>query len=218
MRIALIEDVPALADKIRQALHTEKFGIDCFASHDDAAQALLAHPYDLIIADLCLPDNSAARLLRDLPANNENTPVLVLSMPDAAGKRIDALNHGASDHIIKPFEPAELVARVRALLRRQTHRAPAADANNHLHLDPIRHAVRVKGTEVSVSAKEFQLLQALSHPPGVVVSRAELEDRLYGWQGEVNSNSVEVHIHNLRKKLGAGVIQTVRGVGYKITR
>jgi two-component system response regulator QseB len=140
----------------------------------------------------------------------------VLSTLESAGKRIDALNHGASDHIIKPFERAELVARVRALLRRQPRR-PAPDATGgELQLDPIRHAARVNGTEISMSAKEFQLLQALAHTPGAVLSRAELEDRIYGWQGEVGSNAVEVHIHNLRKKLGAGTIQNVRGVGYRI--
>ena len=157
-------------------------------------------------------------VLRELRARDDSTPVLVITARDAVDQRIEGLDRGADDYLVKPFAVGELLARMRALGRRRAGAAAPVLSNGVLALDPASKAVVASGTRHSLSNREFALLRELLVRPGAVLSRAELEDRIYGWGEEVESNTVEVHVHNLRKKLGADAIRTIRGVGYVIAR
>jgi two-component system response regulator QseB len=163
-----------------------------------------------------LPGKDGVRVLRELRERGSVLPVVVLTARDAVTDRVAGLDAGADDYLVKPFELQELAARVRAVLRRKGGRASGVIVHDGLSLDPATHEVRMDDTCVPVSPREFALLHALLERPGQILSRAQLEDRLYGWGEEVESNVVEVHIHSLRRKLGADFIRNVRGVGYRV--
>ena len=172
----------------------------------------------MVLLDLGLPKKDGLAVLRDWRRDGLAVPVLILTARDAVPDRVRGLDSGADDYLVKPFDLAELLARMRALLRRRAGRARDPIEVGALRLDPVAHAVEYQGRSVSLSAREFALLHALVESPGAVLSREQLEDRLYGWGGEVESNAVEVHIHALRRKLGSDLIRNVRGVGYMVPR
>lgn len=216
MRLLLVEDDAMIGRAMRQGLGDAGFVVDWVTDGRAAELALANGVYDLALLDLGLPGKDGMALLRELRRRRDPVPVLVVTARDAVADRIAGLNEGADDYVLKPFDLDELVARVRALLRRRAGGAGPMLECGGLVLDPVRREVRLRGGPVTLSAKEFALLETLMQRPGAVLSREQLEDALYGWEREVGSNAVEVHLHNLRRKLGADVIRNVRGVGYKV--
>jgi DNA-binding response OmpR family regulator len=218
MRLLLVEDDPMIGRAVRQGLDAAGFVVDWVTDGTVAEQALANGVYDLVVLDLGLPGKDGMTLMRELRGRRDSIPVLVVTARDAVAERIAGLNEGADDYVLKPFDLDELVARVRALLRRRAGNATPLLECGQLVLDAVRREVRLAGEEVALSAKEFALLETLMQRPGAVLSRDQLEDALYGWEREVGSNAVEVHLHNLRRKLGAEIIRNVRGVGYKVVQ
>lgn len=218
MRILLVEDDPLLGDGLRVGLGQEGYTVDWIRDGQAARLALETGSYVLVVLDLGLPRLSGLELLRALRAQGNGVPVLILTAHDAVADRIAGLDSGADDYMIKPFDLDELAARIRALLRRRMGRASPVLRHGELALDPAAHRVTLAGEAVELSPREFALLQALLDNAGRVLSRAQLEESLYGWGEEVESNAVEVHVHHLRRKLGPELIRTVRGVGYTIDR
>jgi two-component system response regulator QseB len=216
MRLLLVEDDAMIGRAMRQGLGDAGFVVDWVTDGQAAELALANGVYDLALLDLGLPGKDGMALLRDLRKRHDPVPVLIVTARDALADRIAGLNEGADDYVLKPFDLDELVARVRALLRRRAGVAGPLLECGSLVLDPVKREVRLQGEAVSLSAKEFALLETLMQRPGAVLSREQLEDALYGWEREVGSNAVEVHLHNLRRKLGADIIRNVRGVGYKV--
>jgi len=216
MRLLLAEDDAMIGEAVRAGLRREGYTVDWVGDGTAAEEALAAGPYDLLLLDLGLPGKDGVRVLRELRERGSALPVVVLTARDAVTDRVAGLDAGADDYLVKPFELQELAARVRAVLRRKAGRASGVLEHDGLSLDPATHEVRMDGTSVPVSPREFALLHALLERPGQILSRGQLEDRLYGWGEEVESNVVEVHIHTLRRKLGADFIRNVRGVGYRV--
>ena len=216
MRVLLVEDDEMIGDSLRKGLRGEGFTVDWVRDGRDAELALETTEYALVLLDLGLPRKDGLAVLCDWRQRGNAVPVLVLTARDAVPDRVKGLDSGADDYLVKPFDLTELLARMRALLRRQTGRARDLIEVGTLRLDPVAHMVEYRGRPVPLSAREFTLLHALLETPGAVLSREQLEDRLYGWGEEVESNAVEVHIHNLRRKLDPRVIRTVRGVGYRL--
>ncbi len=216
MRILLAEDDPMIGESLRKGLRDEGFTVDWVQDGRSAERALEVTEYALVLLDLGLPHKDGLAVLRSWRQHGLTMPVLILTARDAVPDRVKGLDSGADDYLVKPFDLTELLARMRALLRRQSGRARDLIEIGGLTLDPAAHAVTYQGQPISLSAREFALLHALAEAPGVVLSREQLEDRLYGWGEEVESNAVEVHVHNLRRKLSPGVIRTVRGVGYRL--
>lgn len=216
MRLLLIEDDPMIGRAVRQGLLDAGFAVDWVTDGRQAEIALADSVYDVAVLDLGLPHKDGMSLLRELRARRNDLPVLVATARDGVPDRIAGLNAGADDYVLKPFDLDELVARVRALLRRRGGTANPLLECGDLSLDPARREVRLRGEPVELSSREFSLLEALMQRPGAVLSRDQLEDAVYGWQQEVGSNAVEVHLHHLRRKLGADTIRNVRGVGYKL--
>ena len=216
MRLLLVEDDPMIGRAMRQGLRDAGFTVDWVTDGGAAELALANGVYDLAVLDLGLPGKDGMELLRELRARRDLLPVLIVTARDAVADRIDGLNVGADDYVLKPFDLDELVARVRALLRRHAGGATPLVECGGLTLDTVRREVRRNGEEIQLSAREFALLEALMQRPGAVLSRVQLEDAVYGWGEEVGSNAVEVHLHNLRRKLGPETIRNVRGAGYKV--
>jgi two-component system, OmpR family, response regulator QseB len=216
MRILIIEDDPMIGASLRNYLRGQTYAADWITEGESAAGALAAQPYDAVILDLGLPGQGGLDVLRELRASGNSVPVLILTANDATAGKIAGLDAGADDYLVKPFDPGELGARLRALLRRRAGRAGPLIRHRDLVLDPGSHGVTQAGVDVPLSAKEFALLHALLERPGQVLSRSQLEDRLYGWGEEVESNAVDVHVHGLRRKLGAGFIVNIRGVGWRV--
>ncbi|AGT11184.1 response regulator [Paracoccus aminophilus] len=216
MRILIVEDDDMLRDGLAVGLRLAGFSPDAVATLADARLALAAGPFEAMVLDLMLPDGTGSDLLRELRGAGNLLPVLILTARDQLGDRVAGLDAGADDYLGKPFELEELAARLRAILRRGQGRADSHLRWNGLTLDPARMQGEIHGSAVSFSHREFTLLQALLERPGAVLSKAWLEDRLYGWQEEVESNTVEVHIHKLRAKLGPAFIETIRGAGYRV--
>ena len=216
MRLLLAEDDAMIGEAVRAGLRREGYTVDWIRDGAAAEEALAAGAYDLLLLDLGLPGKDGVRVLRELRERGSVLPVVVLTARDAVTDRVAGLDAGADDYLVKPFELQELAARVRAVLRRKGGRASGVIVHDGLSLDPATHEVRMDDTCVPVSPREFALLHALLERPGQILSRAQLEDRLYGWGEEVESNVVEVHIHALRRKLGADFIRNVRGVGYRV--
>ncbi len=216
MRVLLVEDDAMIGDSLRKGLRGEGFTVDWARDGLDAERALETTEYALVLLDLGLPRKDGLAVLRDWRQRGSTVPVLVLTARDAVPDRVRGLDSGADDYLVKPFDLTELLARMRALLRRQAGRARDLIEVGALRLDPVAHTVEYRGQPAPLSAREFALLHALLETPGAVLSREQLEDRLYGWGEEVESNAVEVHIHNLRRKLDPRVIRTVRGVGYRL--
>ncbi len=217
MRILLIEDDPMIGKAVRNGLVESGFAVDWVTDGRAAELALTAGVYDLAILDLGLPRRDGMDILVALRSMGNSMPVLIASARDTVRDRIDGLQAGADDYVLKPFDLEELIARVRALLRRHVGSGLPTLQCGKLVLDPVRKTVTRAGVPVDLSAREFAILEALMQRPGAVLSRSRLEESVYGWGQEVGSNSIEVHLHHLRRKLGAGTIKNVRGVGYRVT-
>lgn len=216
MRVLLVEDDPMIGDSLRKGLRMEGFTVDWVQDGRSAELAVETTHYALVLLDLGLPKKDGLSVLRGWRERGSTVPVLILTARDAVPDRVAGLDGGADDYLVKPFDLTELLARMRALLRRQAGRARDLIEVGALRVDPVAHAVEYRGQPLQLSAREFALLHALAESPGAVLSREQLEDRLYGWGEEVESNAVEVHVHNLRRKLSAQLIRTVRGVGYRL--
>lgn len=218
MRILVVEDDPVLSDGLKVGLGLAGWTVDHVSRLDDARIAMAAMAFDIVVLDLMLPDGSGLDLLSEMRARGDATPVLLLTAIDETPDRIRGLDAGADDYLGKPFDLDELAARLRALARRRSGRADPVLKIGGIALDPAAMAATLDGETLDLSRRELAVLSALMERPGIIRSRAELEDRLYGWQEEIGSNAVEVHIHNLRAKIGRDTIETVRGLGYRIRR
>jgi len=218
MRLLLVEDDPMIGEALRAGLKRDGFTVD-WVREARAAQAALRTaplPFELLLLDLGLPGGDGLELLKSERQRGLALPVLIITARDAVSDRVQGLDAGADDYLIKPFDLDELGARIRALLRRRSARPAVLLEHLGVRVDPASHEVTRDGAAVALSPREFALLQLLLERPGTILSRAQLEERLYGWGEEVESNAVEVHIHGLRKKLGADFILNVRGVGYRV--
>lgn len=216
MRILLIEDDAMIGNAVRRGLSQAGFAVDWVTDGRAAELSLANGVYDLAILDLGLPKKDGMAILAALRAMGNAMPVLIASARDTVRDRIAGLEAGADDYVLKPFDLDELVARVRALLRRGAGSGSPVLQIGSLALDPARRTVTQAGAAIELSAKEFAVLEALMQRPGAVLSREQLEESVYSWGEEVSSNAIEVHLHHLRKKLGVGVIRNVRGVGYRV--
>ena len=218
MRLLLVEDDSMIGEAVLDLLRAEHHAVDWVRDGDMADTALRTQRYDLVLLDLGLPRRDGLAVLRDLRARKDRTPLLVATARDAVPDRIAGLDAGADDYVLKPYDLDELLARIRALLRRAAGRAEPIYEHAGVSLNPSTHEATVNGEPVQLSAREWSVLEPLIARPGVVLSRTQLEEKLYGWKDEISSNAVEVYIHGLRKKLGAELIQTVRGLGYCVPK
>jgi two-component system response regulator QseB len=218
MRLLVVEDDPMIGASIRTGLRQEGYTVDWVRDGDAADLATTTNAYDAILLDLGLPGKSGLDLLAQWRRKQDTVPILIITARDSVEDRIVGLDTGADDYLVKPFDLNELAARLRALLRRRSGRATPVIEHGSLSLDPATHEVRLNGDPIKLSGREFALLHALLQDPGVPLSRSQLEDRLYGWNEEIGSNAVEVHIHALRRKIGSELIRNVRGVGYMVPR
>jgi len=220
MRLLLVEDDRMIGESLQRTLRLEGFAVDWVRDAAAADGTLASERFDLVLLDLGLPRGAQSgpadglEVLRAMRARRDATPVIVLTARDARGDRVAGLDAGADDYLVKPFEFDELAARMRAVLRRHAGRAEPVLSQGGVTLDPAQRRVTLNGSPVLLSAREYAVLEALMTRPGAVLSRSQLEDRLYGWGEEIESNAVSVYIHQLRKKLGADFIRNVRGVGY----
>jgi two-component system response regulator QseB len=216
MRLLLVEDDAMIGEAIRTGLKRDGFAVDWVYDGESADRVLRTEAFDLALLDLGLPRKDGLQVLRALRARRQSLPVLIITARDAVSDRVQGLDAGADDYLVKPFDLDELAARIRALLRRKSGRPEPRIEHLGVTLDPATHAVSRDGRGVDLSPKEFALLQLLLERPGTIHSRSQIEERLYGWGEEVESNAIEVHIHGLRRKLGADYILNVRGVGYRV--
>ncbi|HEY4039959.1 MAG TPA: response regulator [Burkholderiaceae bacterium] len=218
MRILLVEDDRMIGESIRTALRQDGSAVDWVRDGSSAATTLATEEFDLVLLDLGLPQRDGLDILRTMRSRHDQTPVIVLTARDALQDRVAGLDAGADDYLVKPFELEELAARIRAVTRRKAGRAEPAVEIGDVRLDPSMRQVTRGGEAVVLSAREYAVLEALMARPGAVLSRAQLEDRLYGWGDAIESNAVSVYIHQLRRKLGSDFIRNVRGVGYYVGR
>lgn len=220
MRILLIEDDTMIADAVAGSLKDSGYAVDWINNGRTAVTAFGSQSYDLILLDLGLPGCDGLQILAELRAAGCSVPILIVTARDDLHSRLGGLDGGADDYIVKPFDMAELQARMRAVLRRHNGQSQALPSNGLLTLDPATHRVQVVGQEgdIMLSNKEFAVLQALLMRPGMILSRTDLEDKIYGWGEEVESNAVDFLIHALRKKLGKEHIQNVRGAGWLVPK
>lgn len=218
MRLLLVEDDLMIGEQLLDLLRAEHYAVDWVRDGEQADGALAAQDYDLVILDLGLPRRDGMSVLRGLRAQKKSVPVLISTARDAVEQRIAGLDAGADDYVLKPFDLDEFLARIRALLRRASGRAEPVYEHKGVSVNPATREVSVQGQSVSLSAREWAVLEPLLARPGLVLSRQQLEEKLYSWKDEISSNAVEVYIHGLRKKLGAEMIQNVRGVGYRVPK
>jgi two-component system OmpR family response regulator len=218
MRILLVEDDIMIGEAVLDALRGAHYAVDWVRDGVMADTALASNDYDLVLLDLGLPKRDGLQVLRNLRARKKTTPVLIATARDAIAERVAGLDAGADDYIVKPYDIDELQARIRAALRRGSGQAGPAFSHKGVSLNPATREASVSGAPVSLSAREWAVLEPMIARPGVVFSRAQLEEKLFSWKEEVSSNAVEVYIHGVRKKLGADFIQTVRGLGYLVPR
>lgn len=219
MRVLLVEDDPMIGEAIQGALKDASYATDWVKNGQTALGTLACQNYDLVLLDLGLPGKDGLEVLNAIRTKDNPVPLLIITARDGLDDRIRGLDSGADDYVLKPFEMAELLARMRAVLRRKGGIASSILSNGQVSLDPVtREATVDPGGPVLLSNREFALLQALLVRPGAILSRSDLEDRIYGWGEEVESNAVEFLIHALRKKLGADVIKNVRGVGWRVSK
>ena len=217
MRILLIEDDDMIGKAVHRGLVQAGFTVDWVTDGRSADLALGNGVYDLAVLDLGLPKKDGMEILTTLRSLGNSIPVLIASARDTVADRIAGLEAGADDYVLKPFDLDELIARVRALLRRHVGSGSPLLRSGSLVLDPARKTVARDGVAIELSAKEFVVLETLMQRPGAVLSREKLEESVYGWGDEIGSNAIEVHLHHLRKKLGNATIRNVRGVGYRVT-
>lgn len=218
MRLLLVEDDTMIGEVVLDLLRAEHYAVDWVKDGDMADTALQTQAYDLVLLDLGLPRKDGLDVLRAMRIRKDATPVLVATARDAVSQRIAGLDAGADDYVLKPYDMDELLARLRALLRRASGRAEPVFEHGKVSIHPTTREVTVDGKPASLSAREWAVLEALIARPGAVLSRAQLEEKLYSWRDEVSSNAVEVYIHGLRKKLGSDLIQNVRGLGYMVPK
>jgi DNA-binding response OmpR family regulator len=218
MRVLLVEDDTMIGKAVLDVLRSEHYAVDWVRDGSAADSALLAERYDLVLLDLGLPKADGLQVLRSLRSRRDTVPVLVATARDGIGDRVAGLDAGADDYIVKPYDTDELLARVRALLRRSAGRGEPVISHKGLELNPATREARLQGQPLNLSPREWALLEPMLQRPGAVFSRAQLEQKLYGWKDDISSNAVEVYVHGLRKKLGADFIRTVRGLGYVVPR
>ena len=218
MRLLLVEDDEMIAETVVEALRREGYAVDLARDGREAELSLDNGVYDLVLLDLGLPKKDGIAVLKGYRQRDGDAPVIILTARDAVSERIAGLDAGADDYLLKPFDLNELAARTRALLRRRTGKKQPVYTHGTLALDPAAHEVTHDGEAVALVPREFALLRVLIEEPTRVFTKTELEERLYGWGEEVGSNTIEVHVHSLRRKIGAEQIVTVRGVGYRLKR
>ena len=218
MRLLLVEDDTMIGEAVLDLLRAEHYAVDWVKDGELAETALRAQTYDLLLLDLGLPRRDGLTVLRALRARKDRMPVLIATARDAVQQRVEGLDAGADDYVLKPYDLDELLARIRALLRRAAGRAEPVYEHKGVTINPASREVTVDGLPVVLSAREWDVLEPLLARPGLVLSRAQLEEKLYSWKDEISSNAVEVYIHGLRKKLGADLIRNVRGVGYMVPK
>lgn len=218
MRILLVEDDELLGDGLRTGLIQYGYAVDWLKDGISADQALKTETFDLVVLDLGIPKLSGINVLQNLRGRGTTIPVLILTARESTEDRVKGLDCGADDYLTKPFDLDELCARLRALQRRYSARAEPVLTHDNISLDPASHSVTMNNETISVSRREFALLQKLLENSGRVISREHLTQSLYGWGEDVDSNALEVHIHNLRKKFGQDFIRTIRGIGYMIDK
>jgi two-component system, OmpR family, response regulator len=216
MRILLIEDDTVLGAAVRDQVRVDGHSVDWVTRLDEAREALAVAAYDLVLLDLMLPDGRGVPFLRTLRANGDTTPVIILTALDQVSDRIDGLNAGADDYMVKPFDLAELSARIGSVARRYTGNPNPIIRLGPLDIDLAARTIRKNGKVVALTAREWALFEALVQRPSQLLSKGQLEERLYSFGTEIESNTIEVHVSRLRKKLGHGIIETVRGLGYRL--
>lgn len=218
MRILLAEDDPMIGASVRRGLAQDGFAVDWVEDGRAAQLALAERVHDALLLDLGLPRRGGLEVLNAMRRSGDARPVLIMTARDAVADRVAGLDAGADDYLVKPFDLNELAARLRALMRRETGRTAPIVHYGEIELNPATRELRLGGVPVDLSPREFALLAALLERPGAILSRTQLEEKLYGWNDAIESNAVEVHIHSLRKKLGADLIRNVRGVGWMLAR
>jgi two-component system, OmpR family, response regulator QseB len=218
MRVLVVEDDPMIGRAVVAGLHEQGYAVDWVKDGAEAELALGNAVYDLALLDLGLPRRDGLDVLKNVRRAKNDLPVLIITARDSVADRIAGLDSGADDYLVKPFDLDELLARTRAVIRRHGGRGQTEIAYGTLKLDPVQRRVIFRGEDIDLSPREFAVLEALMKEPGAVVSRERLEDAVYGWGEEVGSNSIEVHVHHLRRKLASDLIRNVRGVGYRIAR
>jgi DNA-binding response OmpR family regulator len=218
MRVLLVEDDEMIGQGLLTALRQAAFAVDWMRDGKSASAALKASSFDVVLLDLGLPHLDGIEVLRGARLSGDLTPVIILTARDEIQHRIAGLDAGADDYLVKPFDLDELLARMRSVLRRAAGRGDATIHHGDLSLDTVTRTVQRAGAAVSLSAHEYAVLEALLQRPGAVLSRAQLEDRLYGWDDQIGSNAIEVYVHGLRRKLGSDAIRTLRGVGYFVPK
>lgn len=216
MRILLVEDDRMIGEGLQKGLRQSGYAVDWVEDGISAEVAFQGQPYDLLILDLGLPKKSGMDVMRDIRKSDDNTPILILTARDGISDRVAGLDSGADDYMLKPFALEELEARIRMITRRKTGQTQPVLRRGELSLNPATHEVWYKDTRVILSGREFSLLHDLMKMSGAILSRAQLEESLYGWNEEVASNAIEVHIHQIRKKIGRNVIKNIRNVGYTL--
>ncbi|WP_417674926.1 response regulator transcription factor [Roseibium sp.] len=216
MRILLIEDDTVLGTAVRDQIAGDGHSVDWVLRLDEAREAIAGTGYDLVLLDLMLPDGRGVPFLKDLRSRGDVTPVIILTALDQVSDRIDGLNAGADDYMVKPFDLAELSARIGSVARRYTGNPNPIIVHGPLEVDLAARSIRKDGKPVQLTAREWVLFEAFLQRPGQLLSKGQLEERLYSFDKEVESNTIEVHVSRLRKKLGAGIIETERGLGYRL--
>ena len=216
MRLLLVEDNQNLGKGIHAGLNQAGYAVDWVKDGETAQSVLNSEKYDIAVIDIGLPGKSGLEVLEELRVNGENLPVLILTARDTVNDRVMGLDSGADDYMVKPFDLDELNARIRALLRRSVGRSTPVIQHGFVEMDPAAHTIKKEGEIIELSNRAYAILQTLLENAGRVMSRSRLEQSLYSWKDDIESNAVEVHIHYIRKKLGNDLIRTIRGVGYII--
>ncbi len=216
MKILLVEDDKMIGSSLQKTMKNNGYIVNWVTDGIMAEESLINDCYDLVILDLGLPKQSGINVLKNMRSKNNDTPVLILTARDSISDRVEGLDSGADDYVLKPFALEELEARIRRLLRRNANQASPILSYGDIKLDPITHKIWFKDKTAILSGREYSLIFALMKTPGNILSRAQLEEAIYGWNEEVASNAVEVHIHQIRKKLEPEVIKNIRNIGYTL--